>query len=246
MTLTDFRAHLKSLASPEVAKTSQRFFKTGPGQYGEGDIFIGINTPTLRAAAKTAKDLPLRDLQILLDSEIHEERMAALMILCFQYEKSHDSALVDFYLKNTARVNNWDLVDGSAPYVFGKHLLTRDPKILYTLVKSKSLWERRIAIVATYAFIRDGRFEHTLDLSEALLSDKHDLMHKAVGWMLREVGKRDQAVLETFLTRHASHMPRTALRYAIERFPEPLRKHYLAFTLKSSKIPRSRPSGLLI
>jgi 3-methyladenine DNA glycosylase AlkD len=227
MSLPELRAHLRAVSSPEVAKASRWFFKTGPGQYGEGDIFMGIKVPVLRAAAKKAKDLSLAELQTLLDSEIHEERLIALLILDAQYAKTADPKIVDFYLKNTHRINNWDLVDSSAPYILGMHLLTHDPKILYDLVKSKNLWERRIAIISTAAFIRAGHFKHTLALSELLLGDKHDLMHKAVGWMLREVGKRDQATLEKFLTAHSSHMPRTALRYAIERFPEPLRKQYL-------------------
>lgn len=231
MSLPELRAHLRDISNPEVAKSSQWFFKTGPGQYGEGDVFIGIKVPVLRAAAKKAKDLSFPELQTLLDSEIHEERLIALFILDAQYAKTTDPKIVDFYLKNTHRINNWDLVDSSAPYILGAHLLTRDPKILYTLVKSKNLWERRIAIISTAAFIRAGRFEHTLALAELLLTDTHDLMHKAVGWMLREVGKKDQAVLETFLTAHASHMPRTALRYAIERFPEPLRLQYLKRTV---------------
>ncbi len=231
MTLPELRAHLSSLATPERAESSQRFFKTGPGQYGEGDVFIGITVPVLRAAAKQARDLSLQDLRPLLKSKIHEERLVALLILDSQYAKSKDPKIVDFYLNNTDCINNWDLVDGSAPYILGAHLLTHDPKILYTLVKSKNLWERRIAIISTLAFIRAGQFEHTLALSEALLTDTHDLMHKAVGWMLREVGKRDQATLEKFLRAHATHMPRTALRYAIERFPEPLRQQYLKRTV---------------
>lgn len=231
MSLSELRAHLRDISNPEVAKSSLWFFKTGPGQYGEGDVFIGIKVPVLRAAAKKAKDLSLPELQTLLDSEIHEERLIALHILDAQYAKTADPKIVDFYLKNAHRINNWDLVDSSASYILGTHLLTHDPKILYTLVKSKNLWERRIAIISTAAFIRVGRFEHTLALAESLLTDKHDLMHKAVGWMLREVGKKDQTVLEKFLTAHASHMPRTALRYAIERFPEPLRKHYLKRTI---------------
>lgn len=227
MTLTELRRRLKELADPERAKNSAWFFKTGPGQYGEGDVFIGIRVPDLRATAREARELSLADLQDLLDSKIHEERLIALIILVAQYKKTDDPKRIDFYLKNTHRVNNWDLVDCSAPYLLGQHLLNRDTKILYTLVRSKLLWERRIAIISTFAFIRAGRFEHTVALAEILLTDKEDLMHKAVGWTLREVGKKDQAVLETFLKKHAHHMPRTALRYSIERFPEPLRKKYL-------------------
>ncbi len=227
MTLQKFRAELKALGSPEGAKTAQWFFKTGPGQYGEGDIFLGIKVPVLRTACKKALDLSFVDLQILLDSALHEERLAALIILCAQFAKTKDPHCVDFYLKNTHRINNWDLVDASAPNILGLYLLTHDPKILYELVQSSLLWERRIAVVSTYTFIRQNQFQHTLALAEILSKDTHDLMHKAVGWMLREVGKRDQKVLEDFLQKNAAKLPRTALRYAIERFPEPVRKKYL-------------------
>lgn len=234
MKLIELRQKLKTLANPERAAHSLRFFKTGVGEYGEGDCFMGITVPQLRRLAKQAYDLTLEQLQQLLDSKWHEERLVALLILVEQFQKTHDPNCVDFYLKNTDKVNNWDLVDSSAPYLLGIHLLSRDPELLYKLAKSKNLWERRIAIISTFAFIRAGRFEHTLVLAEMLLEDKHDLIHKAVGWMLRELGKRDQTVLEKFLATHAARMPRTALRYAIERFPEKQRKQYL---LQSRRIP---------
>jgi 3-methyladenine DNA glycosylase AlkD len=216
------------LADPEVAAVSARFFKAGPGEYGEGDRFIGIKSLALKKAAKEFKGLPLADLERLLQSEIHEDRALALVILVAQFEKGDDAArrrIYDLYLANTRRINNWDLVDISAPQIVGGYLEKRSRKPLYRLAKSASLRQRRI--VATYWFIRHGDFADTLRIAEALLADKEDLVHKAVGWMLREVGKRDVSALEAFLGNHCRVMPRIMLRYAIERFPDKKRKGYL-------------------
>lgn len=234
--LQEVQAQLETLSNKKIAQSSQRFFKTGPGEYGEGDLFLGIRVPVLHALSKQAIHLSLNELQILLDSKWHESRSLALMSLVLQFEKvlkkdvKQGRPFVDFYLRNILRVNNWDLVDGSAPYILGQYLLKsgEDRKILHRLAKSKNLWERRIAILSTFAFIRADEFQDTFTLCEALMDDKEDLMHKAMGWMLRELGKRNQAAEEVFLKKHAVHMPRTMLRYAIERFPEPLRKSYLA------------------
>lgn len=231
MTAKDARRKLKALASPKAAKSAARFFKTGPGQYGEGDTFIGIKVPTLRTISREFRTLPLEEIEILLKSPIHEERHLALMILVLQVAKCDDAqrkAAFDFYLMNTEFVNNWDLVDCSAPQIVGGFLLNRSRKPLLQLAKSKSLWERRIAIVSTQHFIRHGDFGETLTISRKLLKDKEDLIHKAAGWMLREVGKKNQSVLEGFLDQHGIAMPRTMLRYAIERFTPARRQEYLA------------------
>jgi 3-methyladenine DNA glycosylase AlkD len=225
---------LKSMANKEKAKLLAGFFKTGKGEYGEGDIFLGITVPLQRSVAKKYSELGLSEVSKLLKSPIHECRLTALEIVVMQYEearKNNDSSLqkkiIDFYLKHTKNINNWDLVDASASYILGNWLLVNNRKVLYKLVKSKNLWERRISIISTHAFIRAGDLEDTLKLAEMLLNDTHDLMHKAVGWMLREVGKRDKKVLVNFLNTHAHKMPRTMLRYAIEKFPEAVRQGYL-------------------
>lgn len=221
---------LRSLGSPEQAANLARFFKTGPGEYGEGEHFIGVKVPVIRKVAKEFKDLPFAEAECLLHSEIHEERLLALVILVGRFQKGDDTtrkSIYDLYLANTAHINNWDLVDLSAPQIVGGHLETRSRKPLDRLAKSASLWERRISIVATHWFIRQGDLADTIRIAEKLLSDKEDLIHKAVGWMLREVGKRDVAVLEEFLDQHCRVMPRTMLRYAIERFPEKKRLAYL-------------------
>lgn len=228
--VTEIHAQLRALASPEVAHIQQGFFKTGPGQYGEGDVFLGIKVPVLRALAKQQRDTTLTTVQALLDSQYHEERVFALLLLMQFYARADErgqQAAFDLYLANTHRINNWDLVDISAPHIVGRHLQDRPRKVLHQMAKSASLWERRIAIIATFHFIRRDDFDDTLKISRTLLHDEHDLMHKAVGWMLREVGKRNLAVEETFLHAHYRAMPRTMLRYAIERFPEPKRKNYL-------------------
>ena len=230
MTAKEAKSKLKLLASPEVAKSSARFCKTGPGQYAEGDIFIGIKVPTLRTVSREFRALPLEDIESLLSSSIHEERHLALMILVLQVEKcsdAHRSAVFDFYMGNTKFINNWDLVDCSAPQVVGGFLMDKPRKPLFDLTKSNSLWERRIAIVSTQHFIRHDDCADTLAISQELLNDKEDLIHKAAGWMLREVGKKDQAVLEAFLDQHGPAMPRTMLRYAIDRFQPSQRQAYL-------------------
>ena len=174
------------------------------------------------------QNLPLENIQILLSSKIHEERLVALFILTFHYQKTKNKTeLINFYLKNTKHINNWDLVDLSAPRLLGDYLLNNDRKIIYKLANSKDLWEKRIAVLATFMLIKHNQYEDTLNISTILLNDQHDLIHKAVGWALREIGKKDQKVEETFLHQHYQTMPRTMLRYAIEKFPEPLRKKYL-------------------
>ena len=222
---------LAALGSPSSAAGAARFFKSGVGEYGEGDKFLGITVPALRNAALRYRALPLPDLALLLASEIHEHRLAALEILVAQYETAADpdrKKIVEFYLANTRGINNWDLVDASAPYILGEHLRTRSRRVLLRLAKSKSIWERRIAIVATLMLIRHGETADTFRIAEKLLSDPHDLIHKAVGWALREAGKASQPDLLAFLQQHYASIPRTTLRYAIERFPQPQRKRMLA------------------
>jgi 3-methyladenine DNA glycosylase AlkD len=224
------RMKIKSLASPDISKTMQWFFKTGKGDYGEGDIFVGLKVPTQRKLAREFNYLKLSDLKILLGSKVHEERLISLFILVDKYEKGDDrdkDQIFSFYLKNIKRINNWDLVDLSAPKIIGKHLLKKDRSLLYKFALSKNLWERRVSILSTFEFVRNNDFETTLKIAETLLTDKHDLIHKAVGWMLREVGKRDLTIEENFLKLHYKKMPRTMLRYSIEKFPESKRKKYL-------------------
>lgn len=231
---------LRSLGCREQAAILCRFFKTGPGQYGEGDQFIGVKVPAVRKVAKEFKDLPLQQVECLLHSAIHEERLLALVILVGQFAKGDDATrklIYDLYLANTRHINNWDLVDLSAPQIVGGHLETRSRKPLDRLAKSASLWERRISILATHWLIRQGDFADTLTIAEKLLGDKQDLIHKAVGWMLREVGKRNVAVLEEFLGQHCQAMPRTMLRYAIERFPEEKRRKYMGSHYPRSSAP---------
>lgn len=229
MYLNSLRSELKSLANPEKAKLYQKYFKTGKGEYGEGDVFLGITVPEQRKIAKKFfKELTLGEIQVLLNSKIHEERFTALEALNFRYEKSLDKeSLAKFYLKNTKKINNWDLVDTSAPYILGSYLENKDKSVLYRLAKSSNLWERRIAIISTFHFIKDNRFEDSLKLAEILLQDSHDLIHKAVGWMLREVGKRNINTLEIFLKENYRKMPRTMLRYAIEKLSKNKRQNYL-------------------
>jgi 3-methyladenine DNA glycosylase AlkD len=223
-------ARLASMGTEERARVSRSFFKTGEGEYGHGDRFVGVTVPDTRKVAAECRDLPLPEVLVLLRSEVHEERLLALLILVGRYERGGEAErreVFDLYLAHTRHVNNWDLVDASAPGVVGAHLLDRSRRVLLRLARSADLWERRIAVVATFAFIRRGEFDDTLAVVEHLLGDPHDLIHKACGWMLREVGKRDPSVLEAFLAEHYSAMPRTMLRYAIERFPEARRKAYL-------------------
>lgn len=221
---------MREMRDREKAAILQRFFKTGPGEYGEGDVFLGIRVPELRKLSRKYKDAGLELLEALLASSIHEERMLSLLILVLRYKKGDEKEkkrIHDLYMKNLGRVNNWDLVDGSAPHLVGDFLWDKDRKPIHDLAGSDVLWERRIAIMATFHFIKKNEFADALEISEALLSDGEDLIHKAVGWMLREIGKRDQAVEESFLRPHYKEMPRTMLRYAIEKFPEPLRRRYL-------------------
>ena len=221
---------LQSLANPEKSKIYQRFFKTGAGEYGEGDIFLGLTVPQQRQIAKKYTNLPLPKIQSLLENKIHEHRLVALLILVEKFKKGNEidkGNIFNFYIKNTKKVNNWDLVDLTAPNIIGVFLEDKKKDILYELAGSKNLWEKRIAIIATLHFIRKDDFKDTLRISQILLNDDHDLIHKAVGWMLRELGKKDEAVLKEFLKKHYKNMPRTMLRYAIERFPEDLRIKYL-------------------
>jgi 3-methyladenine DNA glycosylase AlkD len=230
MTGREVLARLRQLADDEAAKGLQRFFKTGPGQYGEGDIFLGIKVPPLRQLARHYQALSLAETGKLLASPFHEARLLALLLLVRGFTRGDEEArkaIYRLYLAKTAHVNNWDLVDCSAAPIVGGYLADRSRKPLHVLARSVSLWERRIAIVATLHFIRRGDFTDTLKVAGLLLADTEDLLHKAVGWMLREVGKRDTATLEGFLAGHYRQMPRTMLRYAIERLPEPRRRQYL-------------------
>ncbi len=231
MSIESLKADLEKLKNPQKAKSLQRYFKTGPGEYAEGDIFYGLTVPQSREIAKKYFSLiSLPKIQFLLKSEIHEERLIALEILNFKYENSSEqekSKIINFYLKNTKNINNWDLVDTSAPYLLGDFLLDKKKLILYDLANSNNLWEKRIAIISTFAFIKENQFQDTLRISEILLQDKHDLIQKAVGWMLREIGKKDINALQDFLKYHYKIMPRTTLRYSIEKFPEETRLKYL-------------------
>ena len=230
MPLKEITKSLQKLKNQRKAKILMGFFKTGKGQYGEGDIFLGIVVPLQRRVAKKFKDLPLPDIKALLKSPIHEYRLTALFILVSQFEKGDEKTrekIAEFYLKHKDRINNWDLVDLSAPKILGAYLHDKNRKVLYVLASSKSLWDRRIAVLSTFYFIRKKDFRDALKISEMLLKDNEDLMHKAVGWMLREVGKLSPQTLEEFLYKNAGRMPRTTLRYSIERFPETKRKQYL-------------------
>ena len=224
-------ADFQKLKNPKQAKILSGFFKTGKGQYGEGDIFLGIKVPEQRKlVAEYYKDLFLSEVQKLIKSKIHEHRLTGLLILVAKYKKADSKekeVIYKLYLKNSKNVNNWDLVDLSAPNIVGNFLLNQDRKILYKLAHSKNLWEKRISILSTFEFIRNNQFEDTLKIAEILMNDKHDLIHKAVGWMLRELGKRNQLLEEEFLDKHVTIMPRTMLRYAIEKFPKTKRKAYL-------------------
>jgi 3-methyladenine DNA glycosylase AlkD len=228
--IVEVKKELERFANPERAKIHQKFFKTGKGEYGEGDVFLGVVVPDLRKIAKKYKDIELKELKTLLNSKIHEERFVSLLILIDKFEKKDEKEkkeVVDFYLENLKNINNWDLVDVSAHKILGSYLFDKDRKVLYNLATSKNLWEKRISVIATLYFISKNDFSDTLKISEVLLKDKHDLIHKAVGWMLREVGKRDLQIEEDFLKKHYKKMPRTMLRYAIEKFPEEKRQKYL-------------------
>lgn len=225
------RKALKQASDPAKAAFFPNFFKTGKGQYGEGDVFIGITVPQQRAIAKRFGDAPLETIEAMLADPVHEMRLTALLILNLQFAKASQEerrTIVDFYLRHLDGVNNWDLVDGSAPYILGAYLVTKkDHAVLYRLARTDHLWRQRIAIVATQALIKAGQFEDTIRIAEILLSHKHDLIHKAVGWMLREMGKKDEKALRAFLDKHAPKMPRTMLRYALERLPVAVRRKYM-------------------
>ena len=217
---------LQNKADPLRAESSKRFFKTGKGQYAEGDQFIGISMPDLRVLAKQFEVMPHSEMQQLIESEIHEERMLAVIILTRQY-KQNAQVVYQYYVDNLQYVNNWDLVDASAHLIMGQHLMDQNKTILLDLARSEIMWNRRVAMVATWQFIRNNQFEWTVKIAEILLNDTHDLIHKATGWMLREAGKRDVQVLLSFLNTHAAHMPRTMLRYAIEKLPESMRVGFM-------------------
>lgn len=228
--LKNIRTELKNLADPQYATVSRRFFKTGPGEYAEQDRFIGIRVPQLRKLAQKYRAVSLKTVRALLGSVIHEERHLALFVLIHRYNTgdAHTRGRIfRLYLNNTDHINNWDLVDTSAEHIVGHYLQNRDKAPLKHLACSKDLWERRISILATFGYIKQNQFNITLKIAETLLTDTEDLIHKAVGWMLREVGNRNQSTEEAFLKRHYTSMPRTMLRYAIEKFPEPLRQSYL-------------------
>ncbi len=224
------RKALRELGDPEIAEHSAGFFKSGPGEYGEGDRFIGVRIPKIRELVRKHRDLPERATLSLLQSPIHEERMFAVLVLVAQYARASEQArdrIAELYLANREFVNNWDLVDSSCHKILGPWLEDRDRSLLYELVESDSLWDRRIAMMTTYHFIRQDDFRDALKLARILRDDEHDLIHKVVGWMLREIGKRDLAAEEAFLRKHYRRMPRTMLRYAIEKLPPAKRKAYL-------------------
>ncbi|MEW5754758.1 MAG: DNA alkylation repair protein [Pseudomonadota bacterium] len=230
MSLEDIQTELKRHSDPAHAAALQRFFKTAPGQYGAGDVFRGIRVPAIRAIARKYRHTGLADIEALQHSRFHEDRLLALLLLVARYQTSETAAqqqIYRMYCNNLRWINNWDLVDASAPYIVGHHLYARGKKPLRKWLRSKNLWERRIAVMAGFYFIRQNRFDVTFAAASVLLDDPEDLIHKAVGWMLREIGKRDRAALEAFLRSHYDRMPRTMLRYAIEKFPEALRRRYL-------------------
>ena len=228
--ITVLQEHVRKLRNDEIARHSQRFFKTGKGEYGEGDRFLGVRVPVLRKLARQYRDLSLTAASRLLTSEFHEERLLSLLILVSLFTRGAEKekhAVYKAYLENTRFINNWDLVDSSAQHIVGAYLLTRNRDPIYRLARSKKIWERRISIMSTFYFIKRNEFDDTLSLSERLKQDPEDLIHKAVGWMLREIGNRNIATEETFLKIHYQDMPRIMLRYAIEKFPEDKRQAYL-------------------
>ena len=221
---------LEKVADPSHAKKLQEFFKTGIGEYGEGDVFLGVRVPEQRKIAKKHSNIPISELLKLLNSKFHEERLTALFILVNKFKKGDNQTrekIVSTYLANTKYINNWDLVDSSAHKILGEWLIDKPRQILYELAKSNSVWERRISIISTFAFIDKGDYGDAISIAESLLGDEHDLIHKASGWVLREIGKNDREKLTSFLDDHYKEMPRTMLRYSIEKLPEEVRKHYL-------------------
>ncbi|MFA4855485.1 MAG: DNA alkylation repair protein [archaeon] len=232
--MASLKQEIAALANARCAAAMQRYFKTGKGEYGEGDKFLGLTIGQQREIAKSHKGIALQQLAPLMQSGIHEERLVALLILVEKFSKAGEEEkrkIFDFYFENMAGVNNWDLVDLTAPKIVGAFLLDKDRKMLYRLAKSQIIWEKRIAIMATLAFIKEKDFKDTFAIAELFLNDKHDLIHKAVGWMIRETGNRDLAAEEAFLKKHYGKMPRTMLRYAIEKFPEEKRLAYLKGTI---------------
>ncbi len=230
MKASEIENSLRSIGDRKTAQVLQRFFKTAPGEYGAGDVFVGIHVPKLRQLAREYQECSLAETARLLRSPVHEARLLALFLLVRAYKRGSvtlQERIFKLYLRNTRRVNNWDLVDASAEQIVGAHLSQRPRALLGNLAASQLLWDRRIAVIATFQFIKQGEFEETLRIAGLLLRDPADLIHKAVGWMLREIGKRDRLVEETFLQAHYRSMPRTMLRYAIEKFPEKLRQRYL-------------------
>lgn len=230
MSVAKIQVELAELADPRTALGSQRFFKTGPGEYGAGDLFRGIRVPALRSLAKKHQHTSLSEAEQLLRSAYHEDRLLALLLLVRRYARGNEGTkaeIYQMYLDNTNFINNWDLVDLSAEHIVGAFLWDKDRTPLYCLAQSSSLWERRMAVMATFHFIKRGEFGETLKLAEVLLADREDLIHKAVGWMLREIGKRDLRAEEAFLQAHCRQMPRVMLRYAIEKFPTEKRAQYL-------------------
>ena len=230
MTIRNIRQKLQQLRSEEKANVLRRFFKTDPGEYGEEDVFIGVRVPELRKLVKEYPDITLKESMQLLRSLIHEERMLALLILIDKYSTGNETVkkrIYTLYLQHTKFINSWDLVDSSAHHIVGDFLMDKSKDPIYRLATSKNLWERRIAILSTFHFIKHNNYSETLKISKILLTDEQDLIQKAVGWMLREIGKRDIFILEIFLKNYYKRMPRTMLRYAIEKFPEPKRQKYL-------------------
>ncbi|MFC1899684.1 DNA alkylation repair protein [Chloroflexota bacterium] len=227
----NLQVELRKLAKPEKIPIYRKFFKTGKGEYGEGDEFIGVTVPDSRKMAKANVNISYEDLVHILKSRIHEDRLCALITLVYKFEKvkteREKKRVVDFYIKYHLYGNNWDLVDCVSYKILGPWLIKRDKSLLYEYAHSINLWERRIAIITTFHFIKQLEFEDTINISEILLNDKHDLIHKAVGWMLREIGKREQQKLVNFLNKHYKVMPRTMLRYSIERLPGQMRRDYL-------------------
>lgn len=233
MTASSIMTALQKMGDRKRAQHSQGFFKTGPGEYAEGDVFLGIRVPVLRAEAKKYKNISLLELQKILVSDFHEARLLAVFIMVLQFPKApcaKKQELYDLYASHTKYINNWDIVDSSAHYIVGAYLQDKDKKQIYDWAHSQDIWERRIAMIATFYYIKKNEFDDALNIAEILVHDQHDLIHKAVGWMLREIGKRNKQVEKKFLDKYSQTMPRTMLRYAIEKFPEPERKKYLSRT----------------
>jgi len=244
--IKEIRNAIQKTQDAERAAHCQRFFKTGKGEYGEGDIFLGVRVPELRKLSKAYKHVSIDNITYFLKSKYHEERQFSLFVLVNQFKKADDitkKEIFQLYLNHTQHINNWDLVDASAHEIVGGYLYDKERDILYTLARSDDLWERRISIIATFFFIKRNDFDDALKIIEQLLSDTHDLIHKAIGWMLREIGKRDLKTEESFLQKNYSDIPRTSLRYAIEKFPSKLRKQYLRVT-RGQRVRLKQYSGL--